>query len=123
VTFQPPHAGTFHTTLKMTFSDEIRPNDQEFSVTRELRGNAILSGGGSSGRGPSDAVDLDTTRKGGAGITVSHEFGLRFSVERSWYDEPFAPQTEGLVITKSSIEPLVLFKAARILSQECAVDM
>ena len=122
MTFKPPHAGTFHTTLKMTFSDEMRPNDQEFSVTRELRGNAILSGGGASGRGPSNAVDLDTTRKEGAGITVSHEFGLQFSVERSRFDEPFAPQTEGLVITKSSIKPLVSFKAARILPQEYAVD-
>ena len=118
MTFTPPHAGTFHTTLKMTFSDEMRPNDQEFSVTRELRGNAILSGGGAGSRGPSNAVDLDTTRKEGAGITVSHEFGLRFSVERSRFDEPFSPQTEELVITKSSIKPLVSFKAAGILSQE-----
>jgi hypothetical protein len=58
----------------------------------------------------------------GAGITISHEFGLQFSIERSQFDEPFAPQTEGLVITKSSVDPLVSFKTARIISPECAAD-
>lgn len=122
VTFKPPHAGTFHTTLKMTFSDEMRPNDQEFSVTRELRGHAILSGGGTGSEGPSNAVDRDMMKEEGTGITVSHEFGLRFSVERSRFDEPFSPQAEGLVITKASVKPLVSFKAALIQSPEHVAD-
>ena len=122
VTFKPPHAGAFHTILKMTFSDGMRLNDQEFSVTRELRGRAILSGRGAGGVGPSNAVDRDTTMEEGAGITVSHEFGLQFSIERSQFDELFVPQTEGLVITKSSADPLISFKTARIISPECAAD-
>ena len=122
VTFKPPHAGAFHTILKITFSYGMQPNGQEFSVTRELRGRAILSGRGAGGLGPSNAVDRDTTMEEGAGITVSHEFGLQFSIERSQFDEPFTPQTEGLVITKSSVDPLVSFKTARIISPENAAD-
>ena len=42
VTFKPPHPGTFHAVLRITFSDKSRPNDQEFVVERELHGRAVL---------------------------------------------------------------------------------
>jgi hypothetical protein len=55
VTFKPPHAGTFHAALEITFCDATRPaSDQEFTVVRGLRGRAVLSWGSGppvSGRG------------------------------------------------------------------------
>ena len=42
VTFQAPHAGTFHMSLQIVFSDGIRPSGEEFVVLRELRGRATL---------------------------------------------------------------------------------
>ncbi|KAH9988792.1 hypothetical protein BJV74DRAFT_460446 [Russula compacta] len=42
VSFNPPHAGTFTTLLYLVFSDHTRPDDKEFTVTRELRGRATL---------------------------------------------------------------------------------
>jgi hypothetical protein len=119
VTFKAPHAGTFHASLKITFSDKRRPNDQEFTVTRELRGRAILpirSTG--SGRPPNAGKDDKIVGEERAGITVSHDFDLEFSVERSSPDEPFAQQTKELVITKSTIKPLVSFKTARVCSSD-----
>jgi hypothetical protein len=117
VTFKAPHTGTFHASLKITFSDTRRPNDQEFTVTRELRGRAILPiRPTSSGRPPNAGKDDKIGGEERAGITVSHDFDLEFSVERSSLDEPFAQQTKELVITKSTIKPLVSFKNARVCS-------
>jgi hypothetical protein len=56
-----------------------------------------------------------------ARITVSHDFGLDFSVECTRSDEPFATQTKELVITKSSTSPSVSFKAATIRSSDSSV--
>lgn len=122
MTFNAPRAGTFHAVLKITLRDETWPKNQEFSVTRELRARAILAGGASSSGGPSNG---NTTGSEGNGIIVSHDFGLQFSVERSGSDEPFTTQAEGLaiVITKSSVNPLVSFKASRISSSDDSVDM
>jgi hypothetical protein len=119
VAFTAPHAGTFHASLRITFSDTMRPNDQEFTVVRELRGRAILpirpTG---SGRPPNAGKDDKIGSEERAGITVSHDFDLEFSVERLSSDEPFAQQTKELVITKSTIKPLVSFKTARVCSSE-----
>jgi hypothetical protein len=90
--------------LEITFSDKGRANDREFTVIRELRGRAILPGGFGDGEG--------TEEVGGTGITVSHESGLEFLVERS--DVLFPTQTRELVITKTSAMPLVSFKAAKV---------
>jgi hypothetical protein len=89
--------------LEVTFSDKGR-NKKEFTVTRELRGRAIVPG--------SSAIygDVEGTEEGeGTGITVSHESGLEFLVERSM-------QTREFVITKTSVQPLVYFKAAKVSS-------
>jgi hypothetical protein len=63
----------------------------------------------------------DTVESERAGITVSHGLGLEFFVERSRLDEPFAMQTEELVITKISAIPLVYFKAVRVCSPNDSV--
>ena len=118
MTFKAPHAGTFHAALKITFSDKSRPNDQEFTVVRELRGCAILAGGPTSSGGTPNTVGEDTTESKGTGIAVSHDSDLEFSVERSSPDEPFAQQTKELVITKSTVIPSVFFKAARVCSPD-----
>lgn len=108
VSFHPPRVGSFHAVLKITFSDKGR-NDKEFTVTRELRGDAILPGGlAISG----DVVGVE--EGGGTGITVSHESGLEFLVERS--DGLFLMQKRELVITKTSDTPAVFFRAAKVSS-------
>ena len=124
MSFKAPHAGTFRAVLKIHFSDKGRPGHEEFTVDRELRGHATLPvepGGGSS-----DGVDESENTMGseleGTGIFVSHESGLQFSIERPRPHEPFATQTEKLVITKTSDSPLVSFKAARICPSDNAVD-
>jgi hypothetical protein len=57
----------------------------------------------------------------GTGITVSHDFGLEFSVERPWSGEPFATQTKELIITKSFKFPWVTFIAAEVHSPDDSV--
>jgi hypothetical protein len=57
----------------------------------------------------------------GTGITVSHDFGLEFSVECPSSDEPFATQTKELIITKSSETPLVSFITAMVRSPDDSV--
>jgi hypothetical protein len=122
VTFKPPHPGTFHAVLRITFSDKARPNDQEFIVERELRGRAVLVHGSSSGGGPSTTMDEEPTGGEGAGIAVSHDFGLEFSVELLRLGEPFAQQTKELIITKSTAHPSIFFKGARVLSRDGTVS-
>jgi len=90
-------------------------SDEEFTVTRELRGGAILSGLASSAE-PSNKGEGDGTESERAGVTVSHDSGVEFSVERSRSDEPFDKLTKKLVITKTSAFPLVSFKEAAISS-------
>ena len=66
-------------------------------------------------------MDEETTRGESAGIAVSHDFGLEFSVELLWLGEPFAQQTKELVITKSTVLPSAFFKSARVLSRDGTV--
>jgi hypothetical protein len=112
--------------LKIHFSDKGRPSHEEFTVARELRGHATLPVGPASSGGSSGAVDeSENTMKSeleGTGIFVSHDFGLQFSVERLQSYEPFATQTERLLITKTSASPLVSFKDVGIYSSDNAVD-
>jgi hypothetical protein len=97
--------------LEITFSDKGRANDREFTVIRELRGRAILPGGLAT------HGDVEGTEEGGGtGITVSHESGLEFFVERS--DVLFPMQTRELVVTKTSAIPLVSFKTAKVYSPD-----
>ena len=122
VSFTATQAGTFHATLEIIFSDETRLKDQRFSVIRDLRGHAILSKVLASSGGTSNTMDWDTIGSKVAGISVSHDFGLQFSVECSRSDEPFATQTEELVLTKSSVMPFVSFTSAKISSIDDSVD-
>ena len=117
VSFNAPRAGAFQGALRITFKDKGR-SDEEFSVTRELRGRAILPDAPASSGEPSNVVEGGDER---AGVTVSHDLGLEFSVERSRVDEPFAKQTKELVIIKTSVIPLVSFKAARVCSPDGSV--
>ena len=121
MTFKARHPGTFHAVLRITFCDKTRRNDQEFTVERELRGLATLIHGSSSGGGPFPTVNEETTGSDGAGIAVSHDFGLEFSVQLSRLGQPFAQQTKELIITKSTILPSVFFQTARVLSRDGSV--
>jgi len=104
VSFQAPDAGTFRASLEIVFSDKTRQSDREFVVLRELRGQATF---------PSSPASVGSE---GTGITVSHESGLEFSLERARSDVPFATQTLELVIDKSSVNPLVSFEGVRVRS-------
>jgi hypothetical protein len=96
-------------------------SDEEFTVTRELRGRAILPDGPASSGEPSDVAEVATMERERAGVAVSLDSGLEFAVERSRLDEPFTMQTRELVITKTSAIPLVTFKAARVCSRDDSV--
>ncbi len=100
VEFKPPHAGTFHAALRITFSSQTRQNHQDWTVTRELRGRDELEDGG---------------------ITVFPHFALGFSVESPQSNEPFPTQTKDLIITKSSTIPFVSFAAARVYSLDTSM--
>ncbi|KAH9988788.1 hypothetical protein BJV74DRAFT_459911 [Russula compacta] len=113
VSFNPPHAGTFTTLLYLVFSDQTRPSNREFTITRELRGCATLP------VSPTNNDDTPKTVEAGGedfGITVSNDSGLEFSVECPLSDEPFAAQTQELVITKPSSGPLVTLEAVVVRS-------
>jgi hypothetical protein len=47
VSFQPSRVGSFHAVLEITFREKgvVPSGGGEFTVTRELRGRAILPGG------------------------------------------------------------------------------
>ena len=111
VSFQPSCVGLFHAVLWITLSDKGRAKDQEFTVIRELRGRAIIPFGLAINRvAPNNVEDMGEVE--GTGITVSHDFGLEFSVECPRSDGPFPTQTKELIITKSSETPLVSFITA-----------
>jgi hypothetical protein len=139
VSFKAPRVGPFQGALWITFKDKMR-SDEEFTVTRELRGRATLAGGQASSGEPSNvaeggpmkneqtgvSVPYDLHAEGGspdsrAGVVVSHDLGLEFSVERSRSDEPFAMHTRELVITKTSVIPLVSFIGGRVSSSDGSV--
>ena len=111
VSFRPSSVGLFHAALWITLSDNGRAKDQEFTVIRELRGRAILPFSLAINRdAPNNVEDMGEVE--GTGITVSHDFGLEFSVECPRSDEPFPTHTKELIITKSSETPLVSFITA-----------
>ena len=112
MSFQPSCAGLFQAVLWITLSDKGRAKDREFTVIRELRGRAILPG-------PKNVEGMGEGE--GTGITVSHDSGLEFSVERPRSDGPFPTQTRELIITKSSKTPLVSFMAAIVRSPDDSV--
>jgi hypothetical protein len=120
VSFRAPRVGDFQGVLWITFRDKMR-SDEEFTVTRELRGRAILSDSPASSGEPSNIVEEATMENERAGVAVTQGLGLEFSVERSRLDEPFAMQTRELVIKKTSVIPLVSFKAARVSSPDDSV--
>jgi hypothetical protein len=117
VSFKAPRVGTFQGSLRITFRDKMR-SDEEFTVTRELRGRAVLADSPARSGELSNMAEGGTMKSERAGFTVSHDLGLDFSVERSRLDEPFAMQTKELVITKTSVLPLVSLKAARVCSPD-----
>lgn len=112
--FRAPRVGTFQGILGITFRDKTQSNE-EFTVTCELRGRATLPSAASSPE-PSNKADGDGTKSERAGVIVSHNLGVEFSVERSRLDEPFDKLTKKLDISKTSAIPLVSFKEARVNS-------
>jgi hypothetical protein len=110
VSFQAPHAGTFCMSLEIVFSDKTQQSDKEFVVLRELRGKATL---------PSSPASAGSEGNGN-GITVSHEYGLDFSLERA-RSEPFATQTLELVVKKSPSNVLVSLEGVKVRSPDGSV--
>ena len=110
--------------MSITFRDKTQSDEEfavsQFTVSRELRGRAILSGPASSPEPPIKA-NGDGMESERAGVTVSDASGVEFSVERSRLDEPFDKLTTELVITKTSVIPLVSFKDARVSSVDKSV--
>ncbi|KAH9974671.1 hypothetical protein BGW80DRAFT_151531 [Lactifluus volemus] len=123
VAFQAPRLGNFRAFLKITLVDKLRPDDQDFTVTRELRGRAILPGDQTSNGDTSETVTAVRLGCEGTGITVSPEPVLEFLVERPQSDIPFATQTRKLVINKSSLQPLVSFVAATLRSRDSVAGL
>ena len=141
VSFKAPRVGDFQGALWITFKDKMR-SDEEITMTRELRGRAVLADGPARNGDPSNMAkegpketehagvpfSLDLPAEASAlpdlraGVLVSHDLGLEFSVERSHLDEPFAMQSRELVITKTSVIPLVSLIAARVRSRDNSVD-
>jgi len=121
VSFNAPHAGTFHAILNINFSDKIRPYVHEFTIRRELRGRAVLpaSGGPDSiGDVPSLSEDREEMAESEDNdLVISPDFALEFSVESPGPNEPFTTQTKQLTITRSS-NTLISFTAAKIYSPD-----
>ena len=140
VSFKAPRVGDFQGALWITFRDKMR-SDEEITMTRELRGRAVLADGPARNgdlsnmakEGPNETehagvpFSLDLPAEASAlpdlraGVLVSHDLGLEFFVERSHLYEPFAIQSRELVITKTSVIPLVSLIAARVRSQDNSV--
>ena len=120
VSFKAPRVGTFQGTLRITFRDQTQSDEEftvtQFTVTRELRGRASILPGAASSPEPSNKADGEGTENERAGVTVSHDLGVEFFVERSRLDQPFDKLTKELVITKTSAIPLVSFKEATVSS-------
>lgn len=118
VSFKAPHAGTFHAILRINLSDKTRLHDHEFTIRRELRGQAILPTSGnldSDGDVPSLLEEMAESEDNG--LVISPDFALDFSVESPRLNEPFTTQTKRLTITRSS-NTLVSFTAARVYSPD-----
>ena len=116
VSFNAPHAGTFHAILSINFNDKTRPHDPEFTIRRELRGHAVLpASGGLDNNQDVPNLSEKMTENEDNGLIISPEFPLEFSVEFPRPDEQFPTQTKQLTITRSSNTP-VSFTAARIHS-------
>jgi hypothetical protein len=118
VAFQAPCLGNFRAFLKITFVDKLQLDDQDFAVTRELRGRAILPGNQTSNGDTSETVMAIRLGREGMGITVSPESVLEFLVEHPQSDIPFTTQIRKLVINKSSLQPLVSFVVATLRSRD-----
>ena len=120
VSFEASHAGTCGAVLKINFSDKTPPNDQEFTVTRELRGRTILPASGSpvSSRDVPNMLE-ETTKGEDARITITPDLALDFSAESPGPNQPFAKATYNLIIFGSS-NTLVSFMTARINSPDAS---
>jgi hypothetical protein len=145
VTFKAPQVGTFRAVLRITFSDQARPDEQEFIITRDLRGGAILPSSPTGDGGPPKAVEdrtrseetevsssstgdggppktvEDRTRSEETEVMISDDLGLAFTVECPRSDAPLPTQTKQLAITRSLTTSRVCFTAAKVLSPDGSV--
>jgi len=118
VSFNAPHTGTFHAILRINFSDKTQPHDHEFTIRRELRGQAVLPTSGSlDSNGDVPGLSEEVAESEDNGLVISPDFALDFSVESPRPNEPFTTQTKQLTITRSS-NTLVSFTAARVYSPD-----
>jgi hypothetical protein len=123
VVFNAPHPDTFLAVLRITFSDKTRPSDQEWIVTRVLRGRAILPACDEpAGPGELPAGDIIETmghdEDDGIAIAAFPYFALEFSVKYQQSNGSFTTQTKDLIITKTSA---VSFTAARVHSPDASM--
>lgn len=135
MSFRAPYAGTFRASLRIAFSDNTRPNAQEFTVSRELCGRATLPSRRIASVHPqkvfprsnrmNDHADLSTEEADpfldsqGTGISVSNEDGVKFSiVKRDGLTGSFNTSSSSVTITHAKDSPAVTFVGARIKSRE-----
>jgi hypothetical protein len=138
VSFQPPYAGAFRTTLQIIFSDNTRPSDKKVSFLRELRGRATLTGTHVGSAHPahpvmsfpnSNRVDgqavLSTEEEEvfldneNTGISVSGDHVVDFGiVGRNALNGPFYTSSSSVTIDHAEGFPSVTFVEAKIRSRD-----
>lgn len=134
VSFQPPYAGTFLASLRITFKyiKKIGSSVENFTLSRELRGRATLPSsrvGRAQPREPSPRSDrvedyealsqeeevvLDSQD---TGISVSNEDGMDIEpVKRNGLNGPFETSLSSVTINHANGFPPVTFVDAKIRS-------
>jgi hypothetical protein len=135
VSFQPPHPGTFRTSLQIIFSHNTRSSDKQFSFLRELRGRATFTGSHVGSSYPeiplpgSDRVDgwaapsteeeeefLDS-KDIGISVLGDHvvDFGI---VGRNALNGPFDTSLSSITINRATGSSTVTFDEAKIRSRD-----
>ena len=135
VSFQPPYAGTFCMSLRITFNDNTPLGGQVFTVSRELRGRATLPSHHVGSAHPreslprsnrvNDHAALSTEEEDvlldseGTGISVSDEDGVDLGiVKRNGLNGPFDTSSSSITISHTRSFPAVTFVEAKISSWE-----
>ncbi|KAI0263063.1 P-loop containing nucleoside triphosphate hydrolase protein [Gloeopeniophorella convolvens] len=117
VSFQAMSAGTFHASLNVSIKDKARPRDAEIVITRQLCARAIPPGGEVGSRNiPSSALERTSVGAERAGVTVSHDSGLNFTLSSARPNPPLLAQSAELTVTKSSHSAFVVFVSATVRS-------
>ncbi len=129
VSFQPPHAGTFHMFLDIIFNDSSVPSEAEFVVRRELRGRSTPPSSHVGNSRPRQLVPglnrvddraarstEDVLPDNQGGISVSHEDGVDFGIVDCVGLNGRSEGSSLVTISHAARFPAVTFVEARIIS-------